>query len=170
MKIHTRSEWRAKPARPNTAKQSASAIGEVFIHHSAGFGKSIDTFAEQVACLQQMQAFHQNGRGWADIAYHYIVFQPYGALTRARIFEGRPLSVVPAAQEGHNTNTCAVCIVQADPEKLKPNTLWRVGRLARRIKSASRLRGHREVVQTGCPGDVIYPKLGQIARVAGLKR
>lgn len=170
MKIHTRQEWGARPSKPNTAHQAPGSICEVFVHHSAGFGKAIDTHAEQVACLKAMQDFHQNGRGWADIAYHYIVFQPYGKLTRAAIYEGRPLDVVPAAQEGHNSGTCAICIVQADPEQIKVNTIWRVGRLARRIKSATRLRGHREVVQTGCPGDVIYPKLGAIAKIAGKKR
>src|SRR5690349_1161673 len=117
MKVHTRSEWGAKPARGGS-HQAPGSIREVFIHHSAGFGKSIDTVAEQKSAMRQMQDFHQNGRGWADIAYHFVVFQPYGLLKRARVYQGRPLDVVPAAQEGHNTGTCAICIVQADPEKL----------------------------------------------------
>ena len=170
MHIYTRSEWGAKPAKANTAHQSPGSIYEVFIHHSAGFGRSIDTHAEQIECLRQMQRFHQETRGWADIAYHYIVFQPYGRLKRATVYQGRPLEVVPAAQEGHNSGTCAICIVQADPEAIKWNTIWRAGRLARRVKSAKRLRGHYEVVQTDCPGQALRAQLKTIARIAGKSR
>jgi N-acetylmuramoyl-L-alanine amidase len=170
LKIHTRKEWGAQPSRDATAVQDPGQIREVFIHHSAGFGKSIDTVAEQKSLLRQMQDFHQQTRGWADIAYHYIVFQPYGMLTRATIYEGRPLHTVPAAQEGHNTGTCAICVVQADPEAAKWNTVWRVGRLALRIKSAKRVRGHYEVSQTSCPGSAIRRHLDRIARIARKSR
>jgi hypothetical protein len=156
--------------RDSHALQKPSHVAEVFVHHSASFGASIDTHAEQVATMQQLQNFHMDGRGWADIAYHFVVFQPRGKLKRAVIFAGRPLNVVPAAQEGHNTNTVAICIVQADPERLATNTVWRVGRLARRIRSARRLRGHYEVVKTECPGALIRATLPRIAKIAGKTR
>jgi hypothetical protein len=168
--IHKRDEWGARPIKDNHEMQDPARILEVFIHHSASFGRPIDTVGEQRSAMRAMQRFHQDDRGWADIAYHYVVFQPYGTMRRARIYEGRPLSVVPAAQLGHNVGTCAICIVQADPERLKLNTRWRVGRLARRIESPRRLRGHYEVSPTECPGAVIRAQLGTIARIAGLSR
>lgn len=168
--IHSRAAWHARPMKASHALQNPDAVREVFVHHSASFGAKIDTFAEMVATMQQFQNFHMDGRGWADIGYHYVVFQPRGRFKRAVVFAGRPTNVVPAAQEGHNTNTVAICIVQADPERLARNTVWRVGRLARRIKSARRLRGHYEVVQTDCPGKVIRGRLDDIARIAGLRR
>lgn len=123
-----------------------------------------------ISAMQHMQAFHQQGRGWADIAYHFIMFQPRGRMQVAEIWAGRPTNVVPAAQEGHNTNTFAVCIVQMDPEPLKENTEWRCGRLIRRYKNVRRVRGHYEVFGTECPGRVIRARLDRIAKIAGKHR
>lgn len=171
MKIYSRADWGAAlPVFDRLAHQPVNSIGEAFVHHSAGFGAPIDHLSEQIACLQQMQAFHQQTRGWADIAYHYIVFQPYGALNRARVFAGRPTNVVPAAQMNHNMRTLAVCIVQMDPEPLKQNTEWRVGRLIRRFDSVKHVRGHYEVFGTECPGTKIKPHLDNIAKIAGKSR
>lgn len=150
-RVFTRDDWDARPARPMD-HQSPTGIAEFFVHHSASPGKGIDRLAEQVRVVQEMQRFHMGPeRGWSDIAYHWILFQPYGELRRARIFHGRPLSAVPAAQLGHNTNTEAVCVVSADGEAIKRATKDALIWLYRR-SHAKRARGHFEVTGTECPG------------------
>lgn len=169
MKVHTRQEWGARHSG-DVSFQDSRSIREAFIHHSAAPGHDVVTETEQKAVLRAMQNFHMDTRGWSDIAYHYIVFQPYGRLSVATIYEGRPLHVVPAAQMNHNTGTVAICIVQNDPEPLKLNTRWRVGRLIRHMPQVRRVRGHYEVFSTECPGAQIRAQLDQIARIAGKAR
>lgn len=170
MRIYNRAEWGARPPGASVAHQDPNAIAEVFIHHSDSPGAHVRTLAEAVAIVQQEQAFHMDTRGWSDIGYHFVIVPNAAPLGRAFVFAGRALTVVPAAQLGHNENTAAICIVQMDPEPLRDNTRWRAGRLARRIRSARRLRGHYEVTQTECPGAVIRAQLDRIAAIAGKQR
>lgn len=172
MKVYTRAEWGGRPAiGGRLAHQDSGKIAEVFIHHSDGPGIA-HTFEQAAQIVRGLQDFHMRVRGWADIAYHYVLVQnarhDRGGL--AWVFEGRPLSVVPAAQLNHNQGTAAICIAQKDPEPLHENTRWRAGRLARHIDSAHVLRGHYEVTGTECPGAVIRPQLAAIAHIAGLAR
>jgi hypothetical protein len=177
MRIYPRSSWapavggRGTPDGPKR---------ELYIHHSAGtFGgpaQSIDTGAEQEAVMRALDRFHTVDRGWAGIAYSYVVFQPYGRLRRARVFEGRGAGFIPAAQLGHNTGTIAVCVVDGGRgDELRPATRRALTRLARQLKrehGITRLGGHRDAPgqSTECPGPYIYPALSRIARVAGLER
>jgi hypothetical protein len=177
IKVFSRKAWRARRPRTLTADGHKR---ELYIHHSAGtFGgpaQSIDTAAEQAATMRAIQKFHMDERGWSDIAYHYVVFQPYGTLKLARIFEGRPVSAVPAAQLGHNSGTVAVCVVDGGKgDRLKLSTKFQLIRLARSIaasKGVTGLGGHRDAPgqSTECPGRYIYPALDEIARRAGLRR
>jgi hypothetical protein len=157
--------WQARPA-------------EAFIHHGAeGDAERVDTLAEQITAMRETRNFHFNVRGWSDIAYHYVIFQSYHKGVHARIFEGRPVRKVPAAQQDHNTGTFAVCIYgnfQHDDD-LKPNTRYALEVLLTKrpdITGATALKtlgGHRDVVQTSCPGDTVYAALPTIAQAAGLK-
>lgn len=175
--ISKRRAWRARRGRGHTADGQKR---ELFFHHSAGtfFGaaEGIDTWAEQAEVMRRMQNFHIDTRGWADISYNYVVFQPYGKLRQARIFEGRPVTTVPAAQLGHNTGTIAVVIVDgARGTKLKLSTKLQMIRLARKLKrehGITAMGGHRDAPgqSTSCPGDYIYPALNEIARRARLRR
>ena len=60
--------------------------------------------------MRAIQGFHMDVRGYSDIGYAYVVFQPYGELERARVLLGRLLRWVPAAQAGHNTGTIPVSV------------------------------------------------------------
>lgn len=170
MKIISRSEWGARPSKADVAHQPLAAIAEVFVHHSAQAGGNVRTQEQAAAVVRGIQAFHMDTKGWSDIGYHYVVVQNRNPLGRAWIFAGRDLTTVPAAQLNHNFGTVAICVHQLDPEPLRQNTRWRVGRLARRIRQASVLRGHYEVFATECPGTVIRAQLAAIARIAGLRR
>jgi hypothetical protein len=180
IKVFERHDWNARPWRNFTFQNLPT---EAFIHHGAeGGAERVDTFAEQVQAMQETQAFHMNTRdplhGWSDIAYHYVIFQSYHKGVHARIFEGRPVHHVPAAQLMHNTGTFAVCIYgnfQNDDE-FKDNTRWALDLLLSRDAGQTgngalkTVGGHRDVVQTSCPGDTIYRQLDAVANASGLKR
>jgi len=62
-----RQAWGAKPALPGGR---AHTINRMTIHHSA---VALPDNRGIVARLQQHQRFHQNDKGWVDIAYHAAV-------------------------------------------------------------------------------------------------
>lgn len=170
MKIYGRSEWGARPATAAMDHQQFSAISEVFVHHADEAGAHVRSFDLACQIVRGIQAFHIDGRGWSDVGYHYVIVpqdRPFGS---DWVFAGRDLLNVPAAQLGHNVGTCAICIVQKDPEPLKLATIRSVAALARRLPQARRLRGHYEVTQTECPGPIVRAQLDHIARRAGKRR
>lgn len=163
MDIVRRAEWGARPYKgePTTHRLTRESI--LFVHYSAGQGRSIDTKAEQVATIKAIQAMHQDQNGWSDIAYHFVVFQPYGDLKYAKAYQGRELSWVPAAQSGFNTRNIAVCVVCGPGEPIKVSTVNRIKSIYTRVP-AERVKGHRDVNPTSCPGDLLYSKLPQIRK------
>lgn len=127
--------------------------------------------------MRDLDEFHTHGRGWAGIAYNYIVFQPRGDMP-VRIFKGRGSRYIPAAQLGDNTGTIAVCVVDgAAGDPLKHGTIEAVAHLFKHLHhtahpSLTGVGGHRDArgQSTECPGRFIVPHLDEIARKAGLRR
>lgn len=163
LSIHARKAWGARAARDED-RAPVTRDKSLFVHYSAGRGMSIDTWKEQVACMQAMQNFHMDDpdRRWNDIAYNFVVFQPYGRLRLARIFQGRPLGVMPASQQGHNDNP-SVCVVAAPGEPIKRATVRRLKSIYKRVPCQS-LKGHRDVSSSPCPGDLLYKALPEIRK------
>jgi hypothetical protein len=62
-----RQAWGARPALPGGRPQT---IDRMTIHHSA---VALPDNRAIIARLQQHQRFHQDDRGWVDIAYHAAV-------------------------------------------------------------------------------------------------
>lgn len=168
LKIYPRSRWNARTPR---AMASQGPPTEAFIHHSDDIGaERWDTMAEQCEHMRGLQNFHMDGRGWSDIAYAYIVFQPFGKLTRARVFEGRDYHMVPAAQLGHNTGTLPICVVgNFERDGVKRNTRFVIEQLIRKHGSVKVVGGHRDVVGTTCPGAHLYAQVPVIAKASGVR-
>jgi len=175
IRVYERHDWHARPWK-DFALQGLPR--EAFIHHGAELNASdIDDLNEQAAAMRETQNFHMDTRGWSDIAYHYVVFQPFHAGVHARIFEGRPVHHIPAAQLNHNTGTLAICVYGdfEHHDTLKDNTRWSIECLLARKPQLTgagdvvMLGGHRDVVQTDCPGDTLYAAIPKIARGAHLE-
>lgn len=109
--------------------------------------------------MRDIQAFHMGPeRKWSDFAYNFAIF-PSG-----RCYYGRGLRYVPAAQAEHNTNTAAV-IVFIGPDDIVPVAVRQAIRDLRahctnKSRHNVRLRAHKDVTSTGCPG----PKLTATVR------
>ena len=157
MKLITRKEWGAKPPRDTTYQREAD-IKTIFIHHSESAGGQ-STFQAQCQAIKNTQDFHMGPeRGWSDIAYNYLVINPYKG-GKARVFVGRGLHYVPAAQMGYNTGSCASCVITRDGEPLSWKTRLALRRLIwqtrRRIGRQVPVKPHSAVNETSCPGDLL---------------
>lgn len=175
MNIVPRSAWINSPSQAD--HDGAKSRG--FIHHSAGtFGQpsaAIDTMAEQVAVMRALYDFHVHTRGWADIAYNFVMFQARGH-SAVRIFHGRGGDRIPAAQLNDNTGTIAICVVDGlSGEPLKDSSVQALvwfWKHMRRWHGITAIGGHRDAhgQSTECPGPFIEPKVTQIAHLAGVHR
>jgi N-acetylmuramoyl-L-alanine amidase len=121
------------PARP---------VHVAFIHCSASDHDAHD----DAAVIDQ---WHRQ-RGWRRIGYHFFL-RGDGSIQR-----GRPLEEVPAAQEGHNTGSIALCLHGF--QHFSPAQFDALRRLADTMDHAFseqgrrlRWRGHREVANKLCP-------------------
>lgn len=165
---YSRKTWGARGTVPTDRTPKHTLV----IHHSAGRSAGeFDTLAEQREHMRRLEQMHIN-QGWNTIGYNYVVFQPAGRLKRARVYEGRGWWGLPAAQYRANSGTVAVCVVMhSDQEKVRYWTKRRLLRIARRARQRgiNRIRGHRDLTATACPGKGLYELLPWLREHSGLK-
>lgn len=169
MRIHSRSEWGARA--PGPVATGNRPVREAFIHHSEDDYRDYDSLGKQQAKVRAIQDFHMDSKGWSDIGYHFLIFQPLNGIRTARIFRGRTNSdVVPAAQLNHNQHTLAVCVIgNGAIDDMKQSTMDAIVSVLHLYSTLTTLGGHRDVVATQCPGDLFYRRIPELARRAHLK-
>jgi len=149
-----RNEWQSMPPKEPYTKHTPMAIT---IHHTAG--KYPETIEQSFEEIQFIQDYHQNGRGWIDIGYHFLI-DPLG-----NIFEGRPLKVVGAHVLGKNTNNIGISIMgfyhSPKDNQVSTNTIAAIITLSKYLSenytiTKSSFYAHRELGSTDCPGDILY--------------
>lgn len=152
-RIIPRAEWGAKPSKDGRTPMKPERFT---IHHTASRTKDYDG----ASSIRGIQAYHQGSQGWSDIGYHYVI-GPDG-----KIFEGRP----PETLGAHcipNTGKVGICLVgnfeagDEVPDAAADALVWLLARLSRRlgIGAGEKLTGHRDFMQTACPGDKLYRML-----------
>lgn len=158
MKVYSRKEWGARPARENPGRV-ADPVAMVFIHTSvtSQLPKTATVAQEKQAMLiLQGIAF---GRGFSDISYSFVIF-PSG-----RIYEGRGWGVTQAATLGFNDISYSFCTggnTDANQETRQQREsiigLINAGQKHGRIDKWVNVRGHREVAAKSCPGRLFTDK------------
>jgi outer membrane lipoprotein SlyB len=87
----------------NEIKKPRRPVDKVFLHCTAS-----DLPLEGDALVSEIRRWHTDkppkGRGWSDIGYHFLIDK------KGTLLAGRPLELIPAAQEGHNTGTIAISV------------------------------------------------------------
>ena len=100
-KVISRKEWGAK--EPKYGYSNHPYFDKMTLHHAAGWAaKSLN---EGKAAVRSIQDFHQDGRGWSDIGYHFLVDMA------GNIYQGRPETVLGAHVGGANTGNIGVCLL-----------------------------------------------------------
>jgi hypothetical protein len=143
MQYVTRAGWGARSPKATKTIPDTSTI---YIHHSVTAGTGGD------AEVRGIQRFHMDERGWADIAYNWLVDD------NGTIWEGRGWHVQGGATKGRNRTSIAICYL-GNADKLAPsigakhsiNTLIAE---ATEMMGVQTVRGHREApgASTQCPG------------------
>lgn len=178
-RIYTRDEWDARLWRTFT-HQPDSLLTQVFIHHTVTeHAHLLDHFDEQIAVAQSIQNFHMDSplRRYSDIGYSFLVYQQFGNIDVTRIFQGRPVNHVTAAQTP-NTGKVAISVVgdfSAGEDAVRDKTVTAIVELIKHVKEnngdrLTRLGGHQDINETSCPGSALMSKLNEIANRTGLRR
>ncbi|MCC6905187.1 MAG: N-acetylmuramoyl-L-alanine amidase [Anaerolineae bacterium] len=131
----------------------------VVVHHSAlGFGLG----------PREIQKFHILDRGFADIAYHFVI-DGFGQL-----YEGRILNVRGSHTAGANTGTVGVVLMgnfeQMQPLRAQLTTLEKLITFLASEYAITHVAGHRDFQpeETACPGASIEALVPLIAEDTGL--
>ncbi len=165
--VISREEWGARP--PESGYSNHPYFRKLTLHHAAGWAaKSLD---EGKAAVKSIQEFHQDGRGWSDIGYHFLVDMA------GNIYQGRPETVLGAHVGGANTGNIGVCALGCYHP---PETSWPCDDEMTYATEKSLihlyswiadtygvdpnvLKGHRDYFgTTSCPGDNVWSMLPQM--------
>ncbi|KQR16698.1 hypothetical protein ASF78_04900 [Cellulomonas sp. Leaf334] len=183
--LFTRAQWGAAPQA--CAFDVASTLVAAVVHHTAG-PNSYNSVAEAMAQIRNDQRYHQQGRGWCDMGYNFLV-DKWG-----NIYEGRAESsfrpVIGVHAGGFNTRTVGISML-GDYSSIPPSAgvqesvarliAWRLSAYHRDPASTTTyttlggensryaagttlalpvVLGHRDVAFTACPGQLGYNTLG----------
>ncbi len=166
--VHERSEWGAKITR-EPYKEDVPV--RITIHHTDT--PPTHSLAESEREARFIQEFHQDGRGWDDIAYHFLIDAD------GNIIEGRPLGTLGAHTHYDNLGNVGIALIGThDKPRNNPVTKKEMDALVTLVRwlverygiDPSLIRGHRDyVTSTDCPGRIMYAMLPQLrARVTQL--
>lgn len=130
-------------------------IKQIIVHHSAS--------SKLTTTKEGIEAWHL-AKKYNGIGYHHVIE------ARGRHRVGRPVDLIGAHAEGHNTGTIGICLCgnfeteQPDAEQI--GTLVQVlATLCKRYGlTAEAIVGHRDVNQTACPGRNLYAQLPAIRK------
>jgi len=166
--MNLRGAWGAAPY--NGSPDYGDYIGRAIVHHTVnGNGYSQGQVA---GMIRGVQAFHQGSNGWSDIGYNFVVDR-FGTIWEGRQ-GGVTRPVIGAHAQGHNTNTVGIAglgdFSSAGPGSAMVNAIgnlagWKLS-LSGTTPNGNTVLGHRNVGQTGCPGNGLYNQLPTIRSVA----
>ena len=152
-----------------------STVKAAVIHHTAGSNSY--TAAQSASIVRGIYAYHVQGNGWCDIGYNFLV-DKYGQIFEGR-FGGIRLPVHGAHATSWNTDTVGVSFMMnsstmdATPASIaaaESVLAWKLGNNYRTPNGWTALVGasipvmfgHRDVMQTDCPGTNLYARMQQL--------
>lgn len=170
----SRERW--KPAKIGADTEAMGPILRITVHHEGKEfnGTSLDDTLRQV---RNIQNYHQRGRKWADIGYHFIIDR------LGNIVEGRDLKFQGAHAgernkkgESPNTGNVGISLLgNYDIQKPTPAQTKALRDLVSWLRAKYKIRGdelytHGEIKQkfkidgTDCPGRNVRPLIEQMRR------
>jgi len=144
--MRSRPSWGARPAAPGGRPHT---ITRLILHHSAGAAVGA---AGAAAALRGIQAFHQNEKGWIDVAYHLFVDQDGG------LWEGRDRALAGDTATTYDPAGGLLVCVLGDHERAPPApavgaALRALGpKLAAAFGVPAEWVLHGDLAATACPG------------------
>jgi hypothetical protein len=178
--ITLRSDWNARPLNLEASEEYGlfdpqinpagvliysddlrSVLNTIVVHHSA----------TAYSTPNEVQDLHMDGRGFADVAYHYLID------AEGSIYEGRELNIRGAHVQGFNTGSVGIVLLgnfnDDLPEKSQLSSLQELIDYLRFTYEIRYLAGHKDYPHqspdgTECPGNNLYPLLLNLAKSLGM--
>jgi hypothetical protein len=139
-----------------------TVLNTIVVHHSA----------IPNASPAEIQELHMDRRGFADVAYHFLID------SEGIIYEGREINVRGAHVQGFNTGSVGIVLLgnfnDEQPSEVQLASLRGLVDYLRYAFEIRYLAGHKDYPDqspdgTECPGDNLYPLLPDLARELGMK-
>jgi hypothetical protein len=152
--IVTRSEWGAG-SYGRLVRTDWTSNTPTRVHHTAGLGSFASQDAEKLE-MRNLQKFHVNTRGYADIGYNYVIF-PSG-----RVYEGRGYERKGAHTLGHNDDIGISFAGDYTKQKLTNEQIASYKSLRKYlgVSASGDERPHSATFSTSCPGSHVKAALG----------
>ncbi|KAG7486042.1 N-acetylmuramoyl-L-alanine amidase-like [Solea senegalensis] len=158
--IITPCQWGAKASR-DTPVPLSLPLPFLYVHHTYEPSSPCLSFTECSRDMRAMQRYHQEGRGWSDIGYSFVVGSD------GYIYEGRGWRHLGTHTRGHNSIGYGVSIIGNYTATLPSSHAmdllrYRLTKCAvdgGRLAANFTIHGHRQVVNTTCPGDVFFSEI-----------
>lgn len=137
----------------------AEALDTIVVHHSA-----LPVSDGPLA----IQTLHMQSRGFADIAYHFVIDD------LGQVYEGRKINARGAHTGGHNTGAVGIVLLgnfeYTQPTPVQMENLKTLAQYLVPTYTISRLAGHRDFQPgvTVCPGGNLEPLLPLLASELGV--
>lgn len=156
LRLVERKEWLAQPPGPmDTLK---TPVPYVIITHTATEGCT--TQSGCVFHVRFLQTFHIESRNWSDIAYNFMVGGDGSA------YEGRGWDKVGAHTKTYNNISIGIAFVGTFNDILPPKRqleaakkIISLGVQLGKISKNYKLFGHRQLIPTLSPGDVLFNEI-----------
>jgi hypothetical protein len=189
--VVTRAQWGADESMKGPDPQQFAPIRRLSLHHTAG-----DEGPDPAATVRAIYAFHTQYNHWNDIGYNFLVdssgriyegryareYLP-GEIPTGETRDG--LGVIGAHTASNNTGTVGVALLGDFSQGARPTSAaiaaaerifaWKadrhdidtLGTTTWTTGEKSTLIGHRDAVNTTCPGQTLYDQLpGMRQRIA----
>jgi hypothetical protein len=163
IRIYSRADWGARAPRCASGSMTPN---RATIHHTVT--PTNDSMSPQ-ARLRQIQAFHQDSRGWCDIGYNYLISRD------GRVWRARGATTVGAHVSNSNTGNIGISFMGTHTSTAPTATqMCNTARLLRRLSmdfggvdlNRTDVKGHRQYGGTACPGNALYSRIDKILRKA----
>jgi hypothetical protein len=171
LRIHTRGDWEAVPPR-RRATLLKKPPDRIVVHHTATENSKDTSLEHAYALSRRIQRFHMHERGWDDTGQQLTISRG------GHVMEGRNRSLeairtgghtVGAQARYHNDHTLGIENEGEYSKAPVPGKLWDALVetccwlcVEYRLDPFRAIVGHRDLVTTDCPGDVLYARLPEL--------
>ncbi|TWW59484.1 N-acetylmuramoyl-L-alanine amidase [Takifugu flavidus] len=158
--IIPRCQWGAEAHR-GTPMPLSLPLPFLYVHHTYEPSSPCLSFPNCSHDMRSMQRFHQDDRGWNDIGYSFVVGSD------GYIYEGRGWNTLGSHTRGHNSLGYGVSIIgnytatlpSRHAMDLLRHRLVRCAIGRGGLTPNFTIHGHRQVVNTSCPGDAFFSEI-----------
>jgi len=157
VRIVTRAEWSARPARHTTVKVALASRTATCTHHDGATPIVVRSFAEACARVRADQNYHMDHNGWDDIGYNFLVISAPGTSVDGLIFEGRGRDVIGAHCLNWNTPWIGIQVAiggnQAPSLAALASVRWLHDTFEAAAGRTLSKKAHSDGFPTACPAD-----------------